>query len=49
VVSWQRMDQNMAERQSRVLAGLDAYASAIEARVEEFLNALDVMVVRTDG
>jgi chromosome segregation ATPase len=49
VVSWQRMDQTMAERQSRVLAGLDSYASTIEARVEEFLNALDVMVAGTDG
>jgi hypothetical protein len=49
VVSWQRMDQTMANRQSRVLAALDTYASTIETRVEEFLNALDVMVARTDG
>jgi hypothetical protein len=43
------MDQTMADRQSRVLAALDTYASTIEARVEEFLNALDVLVARTDG
>jgi hypothetical protein len=48
-VSWQRMDQTMAERQSRVLARLDSYASTIEARVKEFLNALDVIVARTGG
>ena len=49
LAGWQRMDQAMAERQSQVLAGLDDYASTIETRVEEFLNALDVMVVRNGG
>jgi chromosome segregation ATPase len=49
LVSWQRMHQTMADRKSRVLAALDTYASTIEARVEEFLNALDVLVARTDG
>jgi hypothetical protein len=39
----------MVERQGEVLAGLDDYASTIETRVEEFLNALDVMVVRNGG
>jgi chromosome segregation ATPase len=49
LAGWQRMDQAMVERQGEVLAGLDDYASTIETRVEEFLNALDVMVVRNGG
>ena len=49
LTSWQRMDQAMAERQGQVMAGLDGYASTLEARVEEFLHALDVMVARTGG
>ena len=49
LAGWQRMDQAMVERQDQVLAGLDDYASTIETRVEEFLNALDVMVVRNGG
>lgn len=49
VASWQRMDQSVAERHSEALAGLDAYASSMEARVGELLEALDVMVARTGG
>ena len=49
IASWQRMDRSVAERQSEVVAGLDAYASSMEARVEELLEALDVMVARTGG
>ncbi len=49
LAGWQRMDQAMVERRDQVLAGLDDYASTIETRVEEFLNALDVMVVRNGG
>ena len=47
--SWQRMDQTVAERQQQALAGLEAYAQTIETRVEELLQALDVMVARTGG
>jgi len=49
LTGWQRMDQAMADRQGQLLAGLDGYAGTIEARVEEFLRALDVMVARTGG
>ena len=49
LAGWHRMDQTLVERQDQVLAGLDRYASTIETRVEEFLNALDVMVVRNGG
>ncbi len=49
LASWQRMDQSVAERQQAVLAGLETYAGTIEARVEELLQALDVMVARSGG
>jgi chromosome segregation ATPase len=49
LAGWHRMDQTLGERQDQVLAGLDRYASTIETRVEEFLNALDVMLVRNGG
>jgi peptidoglycan hydrolase-like protein with peptidoglycan-binding domain len=47
--SWQRMDQSVAERQSEVLTSLDAYAGTIGVRVEELLEALDLMVARSGG
>ncbi len=49
VASWQGLDQAVAERQSRVLAGLDGYAQTIQARVQDLLKALDVKVAGSDG
>jgi len=47
--SWQRMDQSVSERQSAVLTSLDGYADTIGVRVEELLQALDVMVAGSGG
>jgi hypothetical protein len=47
--SWQRLDQNVAQRQSEVLTSLDGYAGTIGVRVEELLQALDVMVAGSGG
>jgi chromosome segregation ATPase len=49
MASWERMDQSVAERQSEVLTSLDAYAGTIGVRVEELLQALDVIVARSGG
>jgi chromosome segregation ATPase len=49
LASWQTMDQAVALRQSEVLTGLDGYAQAIQARVEDLLKALDVKVAGSDG
>jgi hypothetical protein len=49
IASWERMDQSVAERQSEVLTSLDAYAGTIGVRVEELLQALDVIVARSGG
>jgi chromosome segregation ATPase len=47
--SWQRMDQSVSQRQSEVLTNLDGYAGTIGVRVEELLQALDVMVAGSGG
>jgi DNA repair exonuclease SbcCD ATPase subunit len=47
VLSWQRMDQTVGERQARVLADLDRHAGDLEDRVRAFVEALDVMVAQT--
>jgi hypothetical protein len=44
LISWQRMDQVVADRQGSVLTALDRHAAHLEERVQAFLNALDVMV-----
>ena len=49
LAGWQRMDQSVAERQQAVLADLDTYAGTIGMRVEELLQALDVIVARSGG
>ena len=49
LASWERMDQSVAERQNEVLTSLDAYAGTIGVRVEELLQALDVIVARSGG
>ncbi|MDX1540947.1 MAG: hypothetical protein R3349_06040 [Geminicoccaceae bacterium] len=41
--SWQRMDEEAAERQRALLAELDDYAAEVEARVDELMAALDVV------
>ena len=43
------MDEAVAERHSSVLAELDQYAATLEGRVQELLDALDVIVVRSNG
>jgi chromosome segregation ATPase len=50
VASWERMDQLVADRQGQLLGDLDRYAAAMEERVNEFIAALNVMVVHSaDG
>jgi chromosome segregation ATPase len=49
IAGWRGMDEAVAERQSEVLADLDQYAATLEGRVQEFLEALDVIVARSDG
>jgi chromosome segregation ATPase len=50
VASWERMDRLVAERQSQLLNDLDRYAASMEERVNEFIAALNVMVVHSaDG
>jgi chromosome segregation ATPase len=49
VAGWQGMDQAVAERHSDVLANLDRYAATLEGRVQELLDALEVILVRSDG
>jgi chromosome segregation ATPase len=50
VASWERMDRLVAERQSQLLGDLDRYAASMEERVNEFIAALNVMVVHSaDG
>jgi hypothetical protein len=49
LASWRRMDQSVIERQTAVLTSLDAYAGTIGVRVEELLQALDVIVGGAGG
>ena len=49
VAGWQGMDQAVAVRHSDVLASLDRYAATLEVRVQELLDALDVIMIRSDG
>jgi chromosome segregation ATPase len=49
VAGWRGMSQAVAERHSSVLAELDRYAATLEGRVKELLDALDVIVVRSNG
>jgi hypothetical protein len=49
LAGWQDMDRAVAGRHSEVLGSLDRYAQAIEGRVQELLEALDVILVRSDG
>ncbi|MGH6904876.1 MAG: hypothetical protein ACREIR_19295, partial [Geminicoccaceae bacterium] len=46
---WRGMNQAVAERLSSVLAELDRYAATLEGRVQELLDALDTIVVRSNG
>jgi septal ring factor EnvC (AmiA/AmiB activator) len=46
VAGWQGMDQAVAQRQSAVLSQLDQYAATLEVRVQELLEALDVIAAR---
>jgi hypothetical protein len=43
------MNQAVAERHSSMLAELDRYAATLEGRVQELLDALEVIVVRSNG
>jgi DNA repair exonuclease SbcCD ATPase subunit len=49
IAGWRGMDEAVAERQSRVLADLDQYAATLEGRVQELLDALDLIVARSNG
>jgi chromosome segregation ATPase len=49
VGDWRGMDEVVAERQSKALTDLDGYAATLEARVQEFLKALDVIAARPGG
>jgi chromosome segregation ATPase len=49
VGDWRGMDEAVAERQSKALTDLDQYAATLEARVQEFLKALDVIAARPGG
>jgi hypothetical protein len=49
VAGWRGMNQAVAERHSSVLADLDRYAATLEGRVQELLDALEVIVVRSNG
>lgn len=46
VASWQRMDRFVAERHNQLLSELDRYAQTMEARVQQLLEALNVMVAQ---
>jgi chromosome segregation ATPase len=49
VAGWRGLDAAVAERQSKALTDLDQYALTLEARVQEFLKALDVIAARPGG
>jgi chromosome segregation ATPase len=49
VAGWQGMDAAVAERKSRTLASLDQHAATLETRVQDLLDALNVMVSRSSG
>ena len=49
VAGWQQMDRAVAGRHAEVLANLDRNAATLESRVEELLQALEVILVRSDG
>jgi hypothetical protein len=49
IAGWRGMNQAVAERHSSVLAELDRYAATLEGRVQELLDALDTIVVRSNG
>jgi chromosome segregation ATPase len=49
VAGWRGMDEAVAARQSDVLGNLDRYAAILESRVQELLDALDVILVRSSG
>jgi hypothetical protein len=49
VAGWRGMDEAVAARQSDVLGDFDRYAAILESRVQELLDALDVILVRSSG
>jgi uncharacterized phage infection (PIP) family protein YhgE len=49
ITGWRGMAETVAERQQKVLAQLDQYAATLEVRVQEFLEALDLVAARSDG
>ncbi|MGH6900410.1 MAG: hypothetical protein ACREJ5_28325 [Geminicoccaceae bacterium] len=49
VAGWRGMEKTVAERHSDVLGDLDQYAATLEGRVQELLDALDVILVRSNG
>lgn len=48
IASWQRMDRFVTERHNQLLLELDRRSQTIEARVQELLDALNVMVAESD-
>jgi chromosome segregation ATPase len=46
VGGWRGMDEAVAERHARVLADLDRHAATLEGRVQQLLEALNVIVAR---
>jgi Skp family chaperone for outer membrane proteins len=46
VGGWRGMDKAVAERHARVLADLDRHAATLEGRVQQLLEALNVIVAR---
>jgi chromosome segregation ATPase len=49
VAGWRGMDEAVAKRHASVLAGLDRHAVTLEDRVQELLEALDVIVARANN
>lgn len=47
ISGWQRMDRRVADRHDELMSGLDTYAAAMEERVTEFLDAVNVMVAQS--
>jgi chromosome segregation ATPase len=49
VAGWRGMDEAVAERHAEVLADLERHAGTLEGRVQELLDALDVIVARANN
>ena len=45
---WEHADQDVNERQTELMADLDRYAEVLEARVQEFLEAVEVIVAQIE-